>query len=189
MMFRFRKHRAIFLLAFAFTASLFSCVNDLESIKKVTFRPDDPDEKMNDLHVTYTDSGLAKIRVYAKLAESFALPEPVMKFRDGVRVEFYSEDGTLSSILTALYGEIDQKNGKMLVRDSVQLFNPIKNQRMETEVLYWNRKDSTIFSDKNVLVRTPKSVFFGTGIRTKQDFSTYTFLKPQGQMNMNEMNK
>ena len=187
-MFRTRKHTVRFFLAsFVLMAALCtSCVNDLESIKKVTFLPDDPDEKTSELYVTYTDSGYAKIRVYAKLAESFTLPKPVMKFKDGVRVEFYNEDGSLSSILTALYGEIDEKNGKMLVRDSVQLFNPVKNQRMETEVLYWNRTDSTIFSDKMVMVRTPKSLFFGTGIRTKQDFSTYTFLKPQGRMDINE---
>ena len=179
-----RKYGLLLLLITGILAA--SCVNDLESIKKVTFRPDDPDEKTSNLELTYTDSGYAKVRLYAKLAESFSSPKSVIKFKDGVRVEFYNENGQIASILTALYGEINEEDGTMLVRDSVRLFNPNNKKRMETEVLYWNRADSTIYTDKMVMVRTPKSLLFGTGIRTKQDFSTYTFLKPQGQIDINE---
>jgi hypothetical protein len=66
------------------------------------------------------------------------------------------------------------------------LFNPEKNQRMETEALFWNRADSTIFTDKMVSIRTPKALLYGTGIRTKQDFSHYVFLKPQGKLDIND---
>lgn len=162
------------------------CVNDLESIKRITFRPDDPDQKTSNLELTYTDSGYAKVRLYARLAENFSKPEEVIKFKDGVKVEFYDEDGSVASILTALYGEINEASGQMLVRDSVQLFNPKKNKRLETEELFWNRGDSTIYTDKMVMVRTAKSLLFGRGIRTRQDFSSYVFLKPEGTIDINE---
>lgn len=163
---------------------LFSCVNDIEKIKKITFKPNDPDEKMNQLFLTYSDSGMAKIRLYAPLAESFNSGGKIVKFREGVKVEFYNESGSLYSILTAKYGEINDKEGTMQVKDSVQMFNPIKNQRMETEALYWNRSDSSIFTDEMVMVRTPKALFFGKGLRSKQDFSSYEFLKPQGKIDI-----
>jgi len=183
-----RKERyLIFIPAFVLMAGMFvSCVNDLDSIKRVTFKPNDPDEKTTELYLTYTDSGYAKVRLYAKLAESFTKPTKVVKFREGIKVEFYNEDGTLASILTALYGEINEEMGTMMVRDSVQLFNPEKNQRMETEALFWNRADSTIFTDKMVSIRTQKALLYGTGIRTKQDFSNYVFLKPQGKLDIND---
>lgn len=161
-----------------------SCVNDLETIKKVTYKANDPDDKTSELYLTYTDSGYAKLRLYAKLAESFSKPERVVKFKDGVRVEFYNENGSLASILTALYGEINEEEGTMMVRDSVQMFNPARNQRMETEALYWNRRDSAIFTDKLVTIRTEKAMLFGKGIRTKQDFSSYEFLQPQGRIDI-----
>ena len=127
--------RFLFIPAFLVIAGMFvSCVNDLESIKKITYKPNDPDEKTTELYMTYTDSGYAKVRLYAKIAESFSKPNPIIKFKDGVKVEFYNENGSLASILTALYGEIDEEKGTMMVRDSVQLINPEKNQRMETEV-------------------------------------------------------
>lgn len=180
------KRHILVIPAFFVMAGMFvSCVNDLESIKKVTFRPDDPDEKTSELYLTYTDSGYAKIRVYAKLAESFSKPEEIVKFKDGVKVEFYNENGSLASILTALYGEINEEKGTMMVRDSVQLFNPAKNQRMETEALYWNRSDSAVYTDKMVMIRTPKALLFGKGIKTKQDFSYYEFLKPEGRIDIN----
>ena len=182
-----RTERRLLLIPGIFLAltSLFaSCVNDLESIKKITFRPDDPDEKTSELYLTYTDSGYAKVRLYAKLAESFSKPEKVVKFKDGVKVEFYKEDGSLGSILTALYGEIREEEGTMMVRDSVQLYNVEKDKRLETEVLYWKRSDSTIYTDKMVMIRTPQSLVFGTGIRTKQDFSHYDFFQPHGKVDI-----
>lgn len=161
---------------------LFSCVNDLDTIKKVSYKPTDPDERTRDLHVIYNDSGYAKIEVNAKLAETFTKPEPLIKFKDGIEVKFYGNNGEVVSVLTALYGEIRQGKGLIMVRDSVQLVNEAKKQRLETEELFWNQKDSTIFTEKSVIVRTPDALFFGDGIRTKQDFSKYEFLRPKGKI-------
>ncbi len=161
-----------------------SCVNDLDSIRKVTFKASDPDERTTNLEVFYTDSGYARVQIFAKLAETYSKPEPVIKLKDGVKINFFSENGEIVSVLTALYGEIQQERGTMFVRDSVQLYNFGKKQRLETEELFWNQRDSSIYSEKPVVVRTPEAVLFGQGIRTKQDFSAYEFLKPRGQMKM-----
>lgn len=176
--------RLVYFILFLSAAVLSACVNDIEKIKKITFKAKDPEEKTSELYLTYTDSGMAKIRLYAPLAESFSKPEKVISFREGLKVEFYNSKGGLSSILTAQYGEINEADGTMEVRDSVRLFNPIKNQTLETEALFWTRKDSTIFTDKLVVVRTDKALIMGEGIRTKQDFSWYEFLKPRGKFNI-----
>ncbi len=60
------------------------------------------------------------------------------------------------------------------------------DQRMETEVLYWNRTDSTIFTDQLVTIKTPKMLFFGQGLKAKQDFSSYKFVKPQGRFKIDK---
>jgi len=165
---------------------LTSCVNDIDSIRKVTFKPSDPDERMANMHVFYNDSGYARIEVFAKLAETYSKPESVVKLKDGVRVKFFSTNGEIVSELTALYGEIRQDKGTMFVRDSVQLYNYDKQQRMETEELHWNQKDSAIYTNTAVIVRTPEALFFGQGVKTKQDFSTYEFLRPTGTINLSK---
>lgn len=165
---------------------LFSCVNDLDQIRRVTYDPKAPDEVIQDMEVFYTDSGYAKVRIYAKLAETYSFPVPVTKLKDGVKVDFYDESGEIVSTLTALYGEVRLQEGTMFVRDSVRLFNYEKDQRMETEELIWNQKDSLIYTEKSVVVKSPKGLMYGQGVRTKQDFSTYTFMRPTGQINMDK---
>lgn len=161
---------------------LFSCVNDLDQIQRVTNDPKAPDEVTSNLELFYTDSGAPKVRIYAKLAETYRTPELVTKLKDGIKVDFYDPDGTIVSTLTAQYGEVQTGKGRMFVRDSVQLYNHAKKQRLETEELIWNQKDSVIYTEKNVIVRSPKGIVYGQGIRTKQDFSQYTFYRPTGRI-------
>jgi LPS export ABC transporter protein LptC len=172
--------RFIFLLI-ASSTLLFSCVNDLESIKKVTYDPKAPDEVTKNLRVFYTDSGYARVEVYAALAETYSKPVAITKLKDGIKVNFFDPEGEIVSTLTALYGEVNYERGTMFVRDSVQLYNHAKKQRMDTEALFWNQRDSAIYTTSNVVVRSPKGILYGDGIRTKQDFSEYEFIKPYGR--------
>lgn len=165
---------------------LFSCVNDLESIEKVTYDPKAPNEVTKNLYVFYTDSGYARVEVFAALAETYSKPESLTKLKDGIKVNFFSADGEIVSTLTALYGEINNTRGTMFVRDSVQLINHQKKQRLETEALFWNQKDSAIYTTSSVVVRSPKGILFGEGIRTQQDFTEYEFLKPSGTFLMDK---
>lgn len=183
--FQNRKNKAA-LLYFALCGLLFSCVNDLDSIKRVTYRSDAPDDVTENLEIMQTDSGYARFQLYAKIAETFSKPEAVTKLKDGIKVNFFSNDGKIVSSMTALYGEINMTKGTFFVRDSVQLFNYEKKQRLETEELIWNQKDSAIFTNKAVIVRTPQGILFGQGIRTHQDFSTYVFLKPTGKIDFDK---
>jgi LPS export ABC transporter protein LptC len=165
---------------------LSACVNDLETIQKITYDPKSPDEVTQNLHVLYVDSGFAKIELFANYAETFHEPEELTKLKDGIKVNFFKENGEIVSTLTALYGEVNMQKGVIFVKDSVQLYNHAKKQRMETEQLNWNRQDSSVFTNSGVMVSTPKGTLFGEGIRTKQDFSTYTFIKPYGKVVIEE---
>jgi LPS export ABC transporter protein LptC len=162
----------------------FSCENSLDSIKKISFKSSDPNERTSDLNVIYTDSGYAKVEIFAKLAETYSKPERVVKLKDGIKVNFFDDNGEILSVLTALYGEVYESRGEIMVKDSVQLRNINKKQLLETEELHWSQKDSTIFTEKPVVVRTSEALFFGKGIKTKHDFSTYEFLKPEGKINI-----
>jgi LPS export ABC transporter protein LptC len=165
---------------------LSACVNDLETIQKITYDPKSPDEVTQNLHVLYVDSGYAKIELFAKYSETFHKPEELTKLKDGIKVNFFKENGEIVSTLTALYGEVNMQKGVIFVKDSVQLYNHAKQQRMETEQLNWNRQDSSVFTNTGVMVSSPKGTLYGEGIRTKQDFSTYTFIKPYGRVVIEE---
>lgn len=168
------------------TGILFSCVNDLDTIQKVTSKPNTPDEVTQDLNLHYTDSGYARIKVYAKLAETINTPARLTRLMDFVKVDFYSEDGKVISTLTSLYGEVDYETGLMMVKDSVVLHNIAENQILETEILFYNQKDSTVYTDKYVILKKEGEGIIGRGkgIRTTPfgQFTKGDIFEPEGKL-------
>ena len=188
-MLQYRLNRKIYLVSVILTGGVFSsCVNDLEEIQKVTYDEKAPNEVIQDLDVIYLDSGLAKIQVISKITEIQRTPESITKLKDKVLVNFYSNKGEIVSTLTALYGEINFTKGEMFVQDSVRLFNIKKKQSLETERLNWRKKDSLIFTNSKVTIKTPEAILYGTGVKTKQDFTYYQFLKPKGKIDLKKAN-
>lgn len=162
---------------------LFSCVNELDSVKRVTSSNDTPNESTTGLHVIYTDSGYAQIEVFANIAETYLKEkERITKLKDGLKVNFFTATGEIQSSLTAIYGEIDERTGKMFVRDSVELHNFEKDKTLETEELHYNRKDSSIYTDKSVVITSSKVIIYGIGAKTTQMFDTTIVFKPQAEI-------
>jgi len=168
------------------TGFLFSCVNDIDTIQKVSYDPDAPSEITRNLEVFYNDSGYAQVKIFATLAETYDSPERITKLKDGVRVDFFSNEGEIISQLTSLYGEVNFATSKIVVRDSVVLRNFESKQSLETEELHWNQNDSTIYTEKNVIIKTDgKGVTGrGKGLTTTQSFDTYVIKQPVGQLNL-----
>ena len=52
---------------------------------------------------------------------------------------------------------------------------------LETEELHYNQKDSTIYTDHNVILRRNGKVGRGNGIRTTQSFNYYKVINPVGE--------
>jgi len=167
-------------LLYCMAGFLFSCVNDLDSVQKVTFNSKAPSESIKNLHVVISEHGFAQIEVYAALAETFQCNEHISKLRDSLRVNFLDEKGKVVSTLSALYGEINYTRGTLFVKDSVRLYNLSKDQMLETEALFWNQRDSSIYSLSQVIIKSPKGKVIGSGVRTKQEFARYELLNPEG---------
>lgn len=170
-----------------FTLSgLSSCENDLEAIERISFDVHSPDETTKNLKMIYADDAYARVEIFASLAETYRGKEEITKIKDSLKVHFFNEKGEIVSKLTALYGEINYTKGTLMVKDSVRLYNYQKKQTLETEALFWNQKDSSIYSMSSVVVRSPKGTIFGEGIRTKQDFSKYELIKPVGHIEIDK---
>lgn len=164
------------------TGFFFSCVNDLEKVKRITTSPDSPDETSEEFHVIFTDSGFAKLEINAGIAETYSSPTKLTKFKKGLKVNFFNEDGTVASTLTSIYGEIDDESGNITVRDSVELHNIEDKKTLVTEVLYWNKNGDSIYTDKPVLIRSPDMILKGIGAWTTPLFDTAQFYKPQAEI-------
>jgi LPS export ABC transporter protein LptC len=169
-------------------ASLFltACENDIAVVQKICFEQDAPTETTKSLILTYAEAGYARVEIHAALAETYRGKEQITKIKDSLKVYFFNEKGNVVSTLSARYGEINYSTGELMVQDSVSLYNHQKKQRLETEALFWNQKDSSIYTKSPVIIRSPKGRLFGKGIRTKQDFSSYVLLEPIGSWQLDK---
>lgn len=167
------------------TGIFFSCENDLEKVKKITASPNSPNETSEYLHIIYTDSGYAQIELNARIAEKYTSPKAITKFKDGLKVNFFNDNGRITSILTSIYGEVDDESGNITVRDSVELYNIEDKKRLETEVLYWNKKGDSIYTDKAVVITSPDMILYGKGAWTNHFFDTAQFYKPTAKIFLN----
>ena len=166
-----------------FLLTVIGCENDLETIRKITFKPNDPSERTRDLELVYTDSGYAQIQLRATLAETYYTPEKITKFKEGIIVDFFTKKVIVSSTLSANYGEL-LKDNQTVVRDSVKLCNIDQQQCLFTEELHWNQETQAMYTDKLVRVVAKDGVFYGDGITTTQDFKKYEFIRPRGTINL-----
>lgn len=160
----------------------YSCENDINKVKKIAIQPDSPSETSEDLHVIYTDSGMAQIEIYSHIAETYVLPKEKTKFKDGLKVNFYSDDGEIEATLTSLYGEIDKKTGNITVRDSVKLINLENKKTLKTEVLYWNKGGDSIYTDKPVVIKSPDMILSGVGAWATPNLDTAQFYHPTAKI-------
>jgi LPS export ABC transporter protein LptC len=178
-----RKFSNRYIPAIAFIAGIFfSCVNDLDKVKRISASPDSPDETSEFFHVIFTDSGLAQIEINARIAETYSSPRKVTKFKDGLKVNFFNNLGEVASTLTSIYGEIDDETGDITVRDSVVFVNIEEQKTLETEVLYWIKGGDSIFTDKEVTIKSPDMILYGIGAWTTPLFDTAQFYKPKAEV-------
>lgn len=176
--------KVCFLLLGLCVGSFYSCENSSGEIQRITHFENAPDEYTENLNMIHKDSGQIKVNLYAKVSETYYTPKHVTKFKRLLKVDFYNKAGEKVSTLTSLKGLFDHDEGIVEVQDSVRLMNYAKGQLLETEYLIWNKKDSTIRTDRNVLVTSPNEVLRGKGLVTKQDFSFFEILEPTGNMNV-----
>lgn len=180
-----KNNKIAYYLLLLLAAIVLSCTNDLNKIKKISYDPNSPDEVSQKLNIYYVDSGYAKLNIFALHAETYS-KQNLTKLKDSIQVDFFDDNGTITTTLTARYGEVDNKSGKIFVKDSVKLVNHADKRIMYTTILYWNQADSTIYTDQDVKLVSPKGVGYGTSLRAKQDFTTYKITDPRGAYEFNQ---
>ncbi|WP_066757189.1 LPS export ABC transporter periplasmic protein LptC [Crocinitomix algicola] len=161
------------ILAFSLVGVLFSCENDLETIKTVTATDESPDEIVNHMHTLYSDSGVVNYEIIATRVEKFGEPKDITVFKDGFTVNFYKAKDSIVSKLTADYGEMRDREKLIIAKNNVIFTNYDKNQTLKTEELYWDQKEKRVKTDKQFNIIGDKTEVWGYGLDTDENFTDY----------------
>ena len=95
---------------------------------------------------------------------------------DGVKLDFYNEEGVKTTTLTSLKGRVDDKTKNMWAIDSVVAKND-SGVTLKTQELMWRHKDKKIVSDKFVTIISPKEKIQGYGFESDESLKNYVIYK------------
>ena len=91
----------------------------------------------------------------------------------------------MNSTLTARYARWYEKQGNILIRDSIVVVNK-KGEKLNTEELVWHQGIRRFYTEKFVRITTPTQVMFGDGLEANEDFTWYEIKNPKGVVRVNK---
>jgi len=121
--------------------------------------------------VFFTDSGKTKavlkaghLRVYENTKETL--------LDSNITVDFYNDEDSISTILTAKRGKVNDATNDLYAFDSVVVVSD-SGTTLKTDELMWRNKDKKIVSDKFVTILSPKEKIQGFGFESDQSLKNY----------------
>ena len=130
----------------------------------------------------FTDSAQLKVKLQAPV--QWELQNKDREFPKGMEVDFYENDSTHTSKLTANYGYYYDVEKLYKATGNVIINNKEKGEKMTTEELFWEPENEKIYTTKFVRIQTEDEILEGYGLEAKEDFSSYKIKNPTGIFSM-----
>lgn len=163
-----------------------SCGNNMKEIKQTITKSMVDNENGQGVTIIYSNGGHTKAKLQTKTFDHQQSREPFyFEMKNGLRVDFFDDSLHSESTLIAKYGKYFEKEGNMVVKDSVVVFNK-KKEQLNTEELMWDEKAQKFRSDKFVKITTPTQIIYGKGLESNQNFSEYKILNVQGMIGVSK---
>lgn len=161
-------------------AVLYSCSSkDKDKLPEVY---EGPILESTDVDLYYSDSAIVKI--YMKTAKMLQYMNQDQEFPDGIYIEQWEKDGTVSSSLKANHCYYEKENNLWKVSGDVVVKGLQNDEQLNTEELYWAPDEKKLYTDKFVRIETDGEVLLGNGLEANQDFSSYVILEPKGTVTL-----
>ncbi|MDF2156309.1 LPS export ABC transporter periplasmic protein LptC [Algoriphagus sp. CAU 1675] len=162
-----RFHYLLTLFLFVLAAS---CRSEVDSAAFQVY--DGPVNMATNVHVVHSDSAIVRSEIRAPKQLEFA--EGDLEFPDGIEIEFFEIDGTLSTTMRADRGYFDKKDNLYRGEGNVQVRNLLEDQRLQAEELFWNPNEKRIYTETFVTIQDKQTLFNGTGMEADESFTNYT---------------
>ena len=164
---------------------LFSCSNDLETIKEISIQNQSvfPVETIKDCEIIYSDSSKVRVLLSAAIMNRFNHEKKYAEIEDGLKVQFFDESGKKESELLSDYAIIDEENDVMQAQKNVVVRN-VNGDVLESETLNWSQEKQEIFTDDFIKITTANEVIYGQGLVSNQNFTKYTIKKIKGTISI-----
>lgn len=124
-------------------------------------------------NVSLAQSDSAKLRAKLKAPHQLKFANGNEQFPEGIEIEMYAPDGRLETTMRADRGYFTKETNLYRGEGNVQIRNLIKDQRLQTEEIFWNQTEKKIYTDKFVTIQERQTLFNGTGMEADDTFANY----------------
>ena len=161
---------------------VYSCKGKLQQSDDINL-DEIPVQSVRDMFVIQSENGLLQMRMEADLMERYENDTVSYElFPEGFAVFGYNEEGLLETEITSdnARHEKFEKGGleTWAAFGNVVVKNVINRERMETDTLYWDRKNERIYTDCYVRMYSPKGFMQGYGMESDQRARNSTIFNP-----------
>ena len=161
---------------------VYSCKNDLGTAEKLDLSQT-PVQVVDRMFVVQSENGMLQMRMEADLMERYDNDTVSYElFPKGIAVFGYNEDGLLETEITSDEArhikEKKSKDEKWEAYGNVVVKNIINQEVMETDTLYWDRKNEKIFTHCYVKMYSPDGFMQGYGMESDQRARNSVILEP-----------
>jgi LPS export ABC transporter protein LptC len=157
---------------------LLSCTELDENTDQAEVKKDYPDQESWDATMYFTKEGKRRAVLKAGYIAKFTSKKYTL-IEEGLRVEFYDEDGNPKSVLTSNKGKVLDTSQDMIATGNVIVV--AKNgSTLYTEELKWKNREEQIISDMPVKITTPTDTIYGDTFISDPDLVNYEITNTRG---------
>lgn len=125
-----------------------------------------------DILLIHSDSAVLRSEIRAPRQLEFKNGD--LQFPEGIEIKFFTVEGLLETTLRADRGYFMKDENLYRGEGNVQIQNLIKDQKLQTEEIFWNQAQKKIWTEKFVTIQERQTLFNGTGMEADDTFSNYT---------------
>lgn len=153
-----------------------SCREDVDKSQLAFY--EGPTRTGSNIVLVHSDSAIVRTKLMADRQLEFKNGN--IEFPEGIVIHFFEKDGEMSTTIRADRGYYERKTDLYRGEGDVQVHNLLKNQKLNSEELFWDKTKKKIFTEKFVTVEEPSRIINGTGMEADESFNEYSFTKVTG---------
>ncbi len=175
------------IILLAIVVSLPACQpNKPQEIKELTNREELPSLTVKELTSTITDSGKVKYRFTTPEMQQFdQRKEPAFEFPKGLHLYIFDKLEVVDAQIKCNEAIYHQSDKLWELRNDVEAVNT-KGEIINTELLFWDAKNQTIYSDQFIKITTDTEIITGHGFESDERMENYKIKNISGILQVEE---
>ncbi|MFT4833906.1 MAG: LPS export ABC transporter protein LptC [Marinoscillum sp.] len=131
-------------------------------------------------------SDSARVTVILKAPKQNDFEGGDREWPESLYLEYLDKNGSITSTFKANYVYYTSEKDLYKAEGNVIVRNMENGDELNTEELFWDPAHEQFYTERFVTIQSEDEIHTGEGLTADQDFSSYTILKPQGTISIEE---